>query len=86
MENLFFVFLFLFGLIIGSFLNVVIFRYDPEFMVFSRAKIGGRSRCRNCAKMLGVSELIPVFSFYSRAVGAEIAELGFLFNIRSLKF
>lgn len=52
------VFLFLFGLIIGSFLNVVIFRFNTGMGV---AK--GRSVCLNCNKTLAWYELLPLGSF-----------------------
>ena len=48
---------FLFGTIIGSFLNVVIFRYNTNF------SLGGRSFCLYCGKELKWYELIPLFSF-----------------------
>ncbi|MFA6000009.1 MAG: prepilin peptidase [Candidatus Paceibacterota bacterium] len=48
---------FCFGLIIGSFLNVVIFRINTS------KSLGGRSACMNCSKKLLWHELIPVFSF-----------------------
>ena len=49
--------LFLFGLIIGSFLNVVIYRYNTA------QTFGGRSACMSCRSKLSWYELIPVFSF-----------------------
>ncbi len=57
MMDVFGVFVFLFGLIIGSFLNVVIFRYNTGL------GLGGRSRCLSCGRHLGFFDLIPVFSF-----------------------
>jgi leader peptidase (prepilin peptidase)/N-methyltransferase len=48
---------FCFGLIIGSFLNVVIFRLNTS------KSLGGRSACMICAKKLTWYELIPLFSF-----------------------
>jgi len=54
------VLVFLFGLIIGSFLNVIIFRYDNDL---SWKSLFGRSYCRSCRKKLNWYELIPVFSF-----------------------
>lgn len=50
--------LFLFGLIIGSFLNVVILRFDT-----GRSIAKGRSVCFTCGKVLTWKELIPLFSF-----------------------
>lgn len=49
---------FVFGAIIGSFLNVVILRLNTgQSIVF------GKSKCFNCAKKLRGYELVPVFSF-----------------------
>lgn len=50
--------LFIFGSIIGSFLNVVIYRlkHDQSF-------IKGRSYCPHCKKTLGFWDLIPILSF-----------------------
>lgn len=54
--------LFIFGLGIGSFLNVVLFRYAPEKNVFG-SQLGGRSSCLSCSRELRWYELIPVLSF-----------------------
>ena len=48
---------FTFGLIIGSFLNVVILRLNTE------RSFGGRSGCMVCRNQLTWYELIPVFSY-----------------------
>ena len=48
---------FIFGLIIGSFLNVVIIRFNTQ------RSFGGRSGCMSCKNTLSWYELIPVFSF-----------------------
>ena len=48
---------FIFGLIIGSFLNVVIIRFNTD------RSFGGRSGCMTCQNQLTWYELIPVFSF-----------------------
>ena len=53
-----FIFIFLLGTIIGSFLNVVIFRFNT-----GRTIVTGRSICMNCNRDLRWYELIPVFSF-----------------------
>ena len=53
-------FIFLTGLIIGSFLNVVIFRYDSNLTWKS---LMGRSSCMTCKKKLSWYELVPVLSF-----------------------
>ncbi len=50
---------FVFGAIIGSFLNVVICRFKTGM------GIGGRSMCMSCGKSLTWRELIPIFSFIS---------------------
>lgn len=51
-------FIFTFGTIIGSFLNVVILRYNTGEPI-----INGKSACFSCAKRLSWYELIPIFSF-----------------------
>jgi leader peptidase (prepilin peptidase)/N-methyltransferase len=58
MPSLIFTFIFLLGTIIGSFLNVVIFRFNT-----GRTVTKGRSICMNCNRNLRWYELIPVFSF-----------------------
>jgi len=55
--------IFLFGLGIGSFLNVLICRYSPEGRFFDLNKLRGRSHCPYCGKTLSFWELIPVLSF-----------------------
>src|SRR3990167_8947526 len=50
------VILFVFGTIVGSFLNVVGLRWDEK-------NFGGRSHCPNCDKILSWLELIPILSF-----------------------
>lgn len=64
----------LFGLVVGSFLNVVILRGrtresltgpprrgSPRWKMFSH--LGGRSHCDGCGNTLSVRELIPIASF-----------------------
>lgn len=48
-----------FGLIIGSFLNAVLWR-----MRVRRTLLSDRSRCPHCKHVLSPSELIPVLSFF----------------------
>lgn len=48
---------FIFGILIGSFLNVVILRLPKE------ERLTGRSHCPNCAHQLGPGELIPLLSY-----------------------
>ena len=50
-------FVFIFGLCIGSFLNVIIYRLEEEKKVF------GRSFCPQCKKQIKWYDLIPIFSF-----------------------
>lgn len=52
-----FIFVFVFGTIIGSFLNVVILRYGTG------RSLGGRSKCAVTGKTLQWFELIPIVSY-----------------------
>jgi leader peptidase (prepilin peptidase)/N-methyltransferase len=56
---IYFILFFILGLIIGSFLNVVVARYNTE------RTLGGRSACMVCANKLKWYELIPLFSFFA---------------------
>ncbi len=58
MEIVFYIFIFILGAIIGSFLNVVIYRLGTGASIMR-----GRSMCFSCGKVLGWYELIPVVSF-----------------------
>lgn len=52
------IFIFLIGLCVGSFLNVVLFRtYEGQSVIF------GRSKCRTCQNVLEARDLIPVLSY-----------------------
>ena len=55
----FYIFIFLFGLSVGSFLNVVILRLQKE------EKLTGRSYCPHCKHGLSWFDLIPVASFFT---------------------
>jgi prepilin signal peptidase PulO-like enzyme (type II secretory pathway) len=57
-ETLFYLPVFILGTIIGSFLNVLILRYNTGVSAMK-----GRSFCFSCGKKLGPLELIPVLSF-----------------------
>jgi leader peptidase (prepilin peptidase)/N-methyltransferase len=50
--------IFLFGLSVGSFLNVVIYRLPR-----GKSAIAGRSRCPACGRPLGWKDLIPLLSY-----------------------
>ncbi|MDI6602662.1 MAG: prepilin peptidase [Patescibacteria group bacterium] len=52
------IFIFLFGLAVGSFLNCVIYRLET-----SENFLNGRSFCPNCKHILSWPDLIPLFSF-----------------------
>lgn len=51
------------GAALGSFVNVVAMRYDPNRPLFSLGRIGGRSHCVHCRRALKWWELVPVFSY-----------------------
>jgi len=53
-----YIFLFILGTAIGSFLNVLIDRLP------NGQSIGGRSHCDHCKKQLSVLDLIPILSFF----------------------
>jgi leader peptidase (prepilin peptidase)/N-methyltransferase len=55
---IFYFFVFVFGTIVGSFLNVLILRHNTGV-----SALRGRSFCFACGKKLGPLELIPVLSF-----------------------
>jgi prepilin signal peptidase PulO-like enzyme (type II secretory pathway) len=58
MEFLIYIFVFIFGLIIGSFLNCVIYRLET-----GESFLKGRSYCPHCKHVLAWKDLIPIFSF-----------------------
>jgi len=55
---IFYVFIFILGLVVGSFLNVVIFRLKKGQSIFKK-----RSHCLFCKRQLTWRELFPIFSF-----------------------
>lgn len=57
MEILSYVFVFTFGAVIGSFLNVVLYRFHTG------KSLDGRSHCLSCGKTLSWYELFPIFSY-----------------------
>lgn len=57
MQILFVIFSFIFGTVIGSFLNVLILRLPAGESVL------GRSHCTKCGRVLGILDLVPVVSF-----------------------
>lgn len=57
MYFLIYAFVFIFGTIIGSFLNVLICRYNTNL------SLGGRSFCFSCGKTIGWQNLIPILSY-----------------------
>ncbi len=57
MEAILPAYIFLLGTIIGSFLNVVIFR------AYSGRGLSGRSSCGSCSRTLGAVDLVPIFSY-----------------------
>ena len=94
MYILIFLFIFLLGTIIGSFLNVVIYRFNT-----GRTIATGRSICMTCNRNLRWYELIPVFSFLiqsgkCRRCASRISHqyplvellTGLMFTLVSLKF
>lgn len=58
MQSLFYLFIFLLGLAIGSFLNCVIYRLEE-----GKSFLRGRSFCPHCKHSLSWQDLIPLFSF-----------------------
>ncbi len=57
MEYIYILFSFMFGTIIGSFLNVVVWRLPQGETLI------GRSQCPSCKRTLGPLELVPILSF-----------------------
>lgn len=62
MYILIFVFIFLLGTIIGSFLNVVIYRFNT-----GKTIVKGRSICMTCNRTLRWYELVPIVSYLAQS-------------------
>lgn len=62
MEIFLSLFIFLFGLIVGSFLNCLIYRLQIN-RITSREFLAGRSYCPYCKHKLSWQDLIPILSF-----------------------
>lgn len=61
----FYLFIFCFGLIVGSFLNSVIYRLSlPNFSWEKIIGLKERSYCPNCKHVLEWQDLIPILSFF----------------------
>ncbi|MBI3632672.1 MAG: prepilin peptidase [Candidatus Vogelbacteria bacterium] len=58
MDIILYLFTFIFGAIVGSFLNVVVFRYNT-----GRSIVTGRSACMSCARQLEWYNMLPLLSF-----------------------
>lgn len=58
------IWLFLLGLVVGSFLNVVALRHKEGGRIFTKDVLLGRSRCPYCGKNLRWYELVPLLSFF----------------------
>jgi leader peptidase (prepilin peptidase) / N-methyltransferase len=63
MFYLFLIFSGLFGLIVGSFINVLTLRFNPDEPNKFKSAFHGRSYCPHCHRQLTWFELIPIFSF-----------------------
>lgn len=63
LDGLAYIALFVIGLAVGSFFNVVTLRYDPSRSVFYHKNLSGRSKCMHCGETLRWFELIPLVSF-----------------------
>ena len=78
MDSVTYVILFMVGVAVGSFLNVLTLRFSPEEGEGNLFKhVYGRSHCPHCGKELQWYELVPLFSFllqrgHCRSCGAGL--------------
>ena len=64
MINLIYIFICIFGLVIGSFLNCLIYRFAlPSFSLKNLGGLRSRSYFPYCKHTLALEDLIPIFSF-----------------------
>ena len=59
-----YLFSFILGTIVGSFLNVVALRWDLPYQGSILSRFRGRSQCPHCGKKLSWTELVPILSFF----------------------
>lgn len=59
MELYYYIFILLIGLVLGSFFNVIIFRFGNGNSV-----VKGRSKCPNCSSIIRWPDLIPIVSYF----------------------
>lgn len=64
MNTIVYIVAFVFGSIIGSFLNVVILRLKVKKSGKAKIDLSGRSKCPHCQKELTALELIPILSYF----------------------
>jgi len=64
MNYFLYIILFVLGLAVGSFINVISLRYQSGRRLLDKKVIDGRSHCPICFKTLIWYELIPIFSFF----------------------
>jgi len=86
MEIIFFGSLFIIGMALGSFMNVLSLRYNPEKSVFGYASIGGRSHCVKCGKTLAWHELIPLLSFFIQRGKCRLCKTKLTFQYPIVEF
>lgn len=61
MDTISLLYIFIFGTLVGSFINVVALRHST-----GRSSVRGRSACMSCNKELHWYELVPILSFFAQ--------------------